>query len=357
MNNNFLSIHNFSSHQTAELYMTFSLAKKKYALPATQIVEIIQLPALYAVERLPSHIIGLLNLRGNIISVVDIRKILGITQSPFTVDHQILIININGNLVGLVSDSVCDVIPVDGNEIQELPYKTEDRYISGVVKGDNQLVAVLNLDSIFKDFDAFDFSHLNSIELESSVAEPALELFPDDELSLEKLKKRAFNLQNELKVDLGKNDYDQNRFVSFSLNNEIFCISLKFVKEFCKLKMLALTPVPCVPEFIMGLVNFRGDFITIVDVKSFLNIRKTNLTDKSKIIVLKSPNLKVGLIVDEVFDIVNIPAEMISRSGNIKYERSNYCMAEVIRNDGTVMSILDLESLIVDEKFYVEDAI
>lgn len=359
MKEKFLLIHDYTQNETSELFMAFRLDDKTYAIPASRIVEIIQLPALQVMEKMPSHILGVMNLRGTIINIIDVRKILRLPKRKLTVDHQVLIINLGTSLVGIIADSVRDVIQVEVRDIKDLPYRSEDQYVNGAYKYQDDLIALLNLDSITRELDSNNF-HLTQGDLsETEVSTHAIsELFPCDEASLEKLKLRALNLQSELKVDAHhRNDYNQDRFVAFSLNNETFCISLQFVKEFCKLKMLPLTPVPCVPQFIRGLVNFRGEFITIIDIKSFLNISKTPITDKTKIIVIKSSHLKVGLLVDDVFDIINIPAEKIYHSNNVKFEKNNFCLAEVLGEDKKVMSILDLESLLSDEKLNIEDAV
>lgn len=354
MENNFLTISNFSTDKNTELYMTFSLSGKVYAILAEKIIEIVQLPALTVLEKVPEYIVGMLNLRGKIINVIDLRKFLGIPQTSYTADHQVMIIDAGNKAVGIVVDSVFDVIQFDRNNLEPLPYKSSEKFISGIYKNDENLIAFLDLDILI--------SNVESIEAndpEFSVhTHYSAELFPIDPVSLEKFKKRAINLQKELKVDINRDNYQENRFVSFSLNNEVYCISLKFVKEFCKLKQhISLTKVPCVPSFITGLINHRGEFITIIDIKSFLQIPKTEITDKSKIIVTKSGSLQVGLLVDEVFDIINISEDKLSLSHSAKFDKNKYTSAELILETGGIINILDLEKLLQDESLLVEDAV
>jgi len=340
-----------NSSLTTELYMTFSLSDRIYAFPAKQIIEIVQLPALSILEKMPDYIVGMMNLRGKIINVIDLRKFLGIPQIPYSSDHQVLIIKSYDKTIGIITDFVSDVIQFDTQNLEKLPYNSQEKYISGIYKNLDNIVALLDLDKITSDIETpgETISDLSNNE--------SYNLLPVDSLSLEKLKKRAIKLKKELKIDNDNTNYQENHFVSFSLNSEIYCIGLKFVKEFCKVKSFAITPVPCVPEFIPGLINHRGDFTTIVDIKSFLNIPKSDITEKTKIIVVKSSNLQVGLLVDDVYDIVNIPTEKISHNSPAKFEKNKFTAAEVILENNTVMNILDLNKLLSDEKLFIEDAV
>ena len=350
---NFLTIQDNSTNNPTELYMTFILSEKIYAIEAKQIIEILQLPALFIPEKVPEHITGLLNLRGKIISVVDLRKFLGIQKKVYSIEDQILIIEIHNKTFGIIVDFVCDVIQFNRNNLELLPYHSHDNFISGIYKSSDYLAAILNLEIIFNNIEAVQIEESEFQSLEES----SLNYFPTDKRSIDKLQKRALNLQKELKFGITKNNYQENNFVSFSLDQEKYCISLKFVKEFCKLKLVNLVPIPCVPEFIVGLINLRGNFITIIDIKAFLQVKKTTITDKTKIIVIKSTNLQIGLIVDEVFDIINIPPEKLSHNSPPKFERNKFTSGEVLIDENSVITILDLGKLLEDERLIVEDAI
>jgi purine-binding chemotaxis protein CheW len=251
MKNNFLTINNFSPGVASELYMTFSLSEKNYAIQAEKIIEIVQLPALNILEKVPEYIVGVMNLRGKIISVIDLRKFLGISQVSYTTEHQVLIINTHDKTIGIIVDSVNDVIQYNRENLDPLPYHSPEKFISGIYKSRDDLIAFLDLDVIISNIEAVQVDY---VDLSPCIS---VNLFPTDKLSQEKLKKRAVNLQKELKIDTDNEFHHENHFVSFSLNDEKYCISLKYVDVFSKLKHTGLTPVPCVPEFVMGIINLR----------------------------------------------------------------------------------------------------
>ncbi len=341
-------------NQNTDLYIVFELSGKKYSILASQIIEIIQLPSLTIVEKMPDHIVGLLNLRGNIISVVDLCKVLGYAPKPYSTEHQILIVKNNDKTLGIIVDVVKDVIQFDRASLDALPYCSEGNKITGVYKHDESLVAFLNLDIVMNNLETLPIEENNLLQ-ETSMD---LDLFPCDEASLEKFKKRALKLQKEIKTDIESLNYQDDSFISFSLNKENYCISLKFVKEITKLSLVNLTAVPCVPEFITGVINLRGEFITIVNIRSFLNLSKSEIIDKMKIIVVRTEKVQVGILVDDIFGIENILAENMEFKVQTNYDKNQFTLAEVILDDKTVINILDLNKLIEDEeRLYIEDAI
>ncbi len=353
MKNDYMTINQISLEKTTELHMAFNLSDKVYAIPAVQIIEIVQLPYLTILEKAPTHIVGVMNLRGTIISVIDLRKFLGLFPDNYTTEHQVIIINTNEKPIGIIVDSVKDVIQINKNLIESLPYKSTKKFIEGIYKTQNELIALLNINLIT--------DNLTGLDLEEEQAELSTNLhknlFPEDSYSLDKLKNRALKLEKELKVNIDKIDLHENRFVTFCLNNEVYCISLKYIKEFRKIKSVNLTSIPCVPEFIMGLINLRGEFITIIDIKSFLQIRKSQITEKTKIIVVKTHKIQIGIIVDDVFDIINIDSKDIIKNQTNSSDKNRFVSSEVLLNNKNVINILDLEKFLEDERLFVEDAI
>lgn len=351
MEQNFLTVNDFSANKTSELYITFNLSEKIYAIQAEKIIEIVQLPALTLLEKAPEYIVGLLNLRGDIISVIDLSMILGFERKTYSAECQIIILNADNKKTGIIIDSVKDVIQFEKKLIEPLPYASNEHIVSGIYKDDDGLIAFLDLDKIVNDIE------INSTEInEAKISKDKTGLFPIDDVSAEKFAKRALKLQKELRDETDNLNYQEDYYISFALNEEIYCLNLKFVREITKLKNVSLTKVPCVPEFIIGIINLRGDFITIVDIKQFLSIPKTNITEKTKIIVTATENIQVGILVDDVFGIENISNEKFSHNTQSKYEKNKFTSAEIMFND-KVMCMFDLKKFLEDERLLIEDAV
>ncbi|OGI01711.1 MAG: hypothetical protein A2Y25_06510 [Candidatus Melainabacteria bacterium GWF2_37_15] len=352
MNGDFLAIRPLLEEKDTELFLIFNLAEKTYAVPAEKIREIVQIPALTVIEKFPEYIIGLLNLRGQIINILDLSKLLGLESQTYTTDYQVLILDCNEKSVGIVVSSIKDVTMLDKKYFTPLPYKSNEKIITGIYKHDDSLIAFLDIELILQSVENVE---INSMEVEK-VSIPQ-KYFPTDPISKTKLLKRAEKLQKEARVDTGNLNYQENYFISFCMEKEIYAINLKYVKEITKLKLVSFVSVPCVPEFITGIINLRGEFITIVDIKYFLQITKTPISEKTKVIVVKISDIQIGILVDDVFDIENIPTEKMNLNIQTKYEKNKYTLAEVLLPDNKVMSIFDMKKFVEDERLFIEDSV
>ena len=352
MNGDFLATRPLLEEKDTELFLIFNLAEKTYAIPAEKIGEIVQIPALTVIEKFPEYIIGLLNLRGQVINVIDLSKLLGLESQTYTTDYQVLILDSDQKSVGIVVSAIKDVTMLDKKYFTPLPYKSQEGIITGICKHDDSLIAFLDIDLILKTVENVE---INSVEMDK-VSVPQ-KYFPTDPVSKTKLLNRAEKLQKEARVDAGSFNYQENYFISFCMDKEIYAINLKYVKEITKLKLVSLVSVPCVPEFLTGIINLRGEFITIVDIKYFLQITKTPISDKTKIIVVKISDIQIGILVDDVFDIENIPTEKMNLNIQTKYEKNKYTLAEVLLPDNKVMSIFDMKKFVEDERLFIEDSV
>jgi len=353
MSGDFLTSRQYLAEKDSELFLIFNLGEKNYAIHAEKIVEIVQLPALTVLERFPEYIIGLLNLRGQIISVVDFTKLLGLEPQNYTPEHQVLIIECEKRTIGIIVSSIKDVTRLDRKFFTPLPYKSHDGIISGIYKHNDSMTALLDINLIMESVENVE---VHSSEIPQKITIPR-EYCAQDPAVKNKLIKRAEKLQKEVRVVTGNLNYQENYFVSFCLDKEIYAINLKYVKEITKLKLVNMVSVPCVPDFITGIINLRGEFITIVDIKYFLQIPKTSISDKTKIIVVKISDIQVGLLVDDVFDIESIPTEKMNLNIQSKYEKNKYTLAEVLLPDEKIMSIFDMKKFIEDERLFIEDSI
>lgn len=350
--------------KTYNLFMTFNLAERTYAAAARSISEVIKLPMLNVPENLPEHIVGIINLRGNIINILDIRKLLGIPEKEYAIDNCVLVITHNEITFGLIVDSVNNVINISYDQISITPYGMKDMHnlIKSVAKTNDGLLGILNLDfiseivsSTIESFDLPNGKPIKHIPISFHHPNKLLPSFANDVKSLEVFQRRAKDLQNELNLSIEKEKTSDMRFVTFLLNNELYAISLKYIREFSKIINLAL--IPCVPEFYIGLSNLRGEFIPVLDIKGFLGISKTEITDKSKIIFVRSSKMQIGVLVDEVFDIITVSSEKINKASVLQVDKSKYTSGDMIFDDKQVVNIFDLEKFLLDERLIIEEAV
>lgn len=363
MDTQLITVENFERNKY-NLFMTFSLEDRFYAAPAESIAEVIKLPMLNTPENLPEYIVGILNLRGNIINIIDLRSLLGIQPRPYSKEDCILVLSHNKTTWGLIVDSVNNVINIGVDQISSTPYSSKEQstLIKSIAKTQEGLLAILNLNFISKiAVSSYDHIPLEEIKQElnfpTKINIPAKieREFDKDPKSIEIFNKRAKELQQELNLTIEKDKSRDQRFVSFLLNNEFYAISLKYIKEFSKIINISI--IPCVPDFYVGLINLRGEFFPVLDIKGFLGISKTEITEKSKIIFIKTPKMQVGVIVDEVFDIITVSQDKINKSNVSKIDQSRYTAGEIILGNNEVINIFEVEKFLQDERLIIEEAV
>lgn len=86
--------------------------------------------------------------------------------------------------------------------------------------------------------------------------------------------------------------------VEFDLAYERYAFALSHVREVSPLKNL--TPLPCTPAFVLGIINLRGEIVSIIDLKNFFDLPEKGLTDLNKVIVLHDKDMTFGILADKI---------------------------------------------------------
>ena len=128
----------------------FRLAKEEYGLPITKVQEINRLVPITKLPQTPSFMEGIINLRGRIIPVVDLRKRFQVSAAEYNDDTRIIIVEVSGQTVGIIVDAVNEVVRLNSDSIEPPPpaFVLDARYIQGVGKLDGRLLILLDIDSI-----------------------------------------------------------------------------------------------------------------------------------------------------------------------------------------------------------------
>jgi purine-binding chemotaxis protein CheW len=134
-------------------YLTFSLASEEYGVPVLKVREIMKIMPITAVPQVPSHVKGVINLRGKVITVVDLRLKFGLDAQEPTDQTAIVVVEIavdGGNvLTGIIVDSVSDVLNIVQDELEETPAfgdQVVTNYMSGMAKVKGKVKILLDLD-------------------------------------------------------------------------------------------------------------------------------------------------------------------------------------------------------------------
>jgi purine-binding chemotaxis protein CheW len=136
----------------AELQVvTFRLANEEYGLPITKVQEINRLVSITRLPQAASFMEGIINLRGRIIPVIDLRKRFELPVSKYGEETRIVILEVKGQTIGAVVDAVTEVVRIDACDVEPAPLSVTmaTDYIEGIGKIDGRLIIILEVDKIF----------------------------------------------------------------------------------------------------------------------------------------------------------------------------------------------------------------
>ena len=140
--------------ETTQQYVTFSLNNEIYAIEVLKVKEIIELTYITRVPHLPHFLKGVINLRGTIIPVVDLKLKFGMKSTKYQKHTCIIITEFSQEVMGLIVDSVSDVVQLLPEEISEAPsfgLKIRTDFIKGMAKIGDTLVIVLDIERVLSD--------------------------------------------------------------------------------------------------------------------------------------------------------------------------------------------------------------
>jgi len=136
-------------------YLTFRLEEEYYGLQLEKAKEIIKPPKITNVPNTPKHVMGVINIRGKVTPVIDLKEKLGLVKKNKNKDNKkIIIINIDGIMVGLYIDDVREVLSINTDQIEKSTdgnQSLEEEYIKGVFTSNDNLVVIINIEEILFD--------------------------------------------------------------------------------------------------------------------------------------------------------------------------------------------------------------
>lgn len=144
-----------------------------------------------------------------------------------------------------------------------------------------------------------------------------------------------------------EDDAMKNRFLTFEVGNEIYGIEILYVTEI--VSMQKVTEVPDVPDYIKGVINLRGQVIPVIDVRARFKLEPKEYDDRTCAIVVNVDSAVIGLIVDAVDEVMNIPEENISPPPSISESQSCQFINGMGRTDGSVIILLSVSRLLNDD--------
>jgi purine-binding chemotaxis protein CheW len=129
----------------------FQVGRETYGVPITSLHEIVRVPEITAVPDAPDYLEGVINLRGKIVSVMDLRKRFGEKQATVKKNNRILVVEHSGRLAGLIVDSASEVLKIPADAVEAPPAVFQDgglNCVTGLGKVGGRLVVLLDMSKL-----------------------------------------------------------------------------------------------------------------------------------------------------------------------------------------------------------------
>jgi purine-binding chemotaxis protein CheW len=139
------------SEAATSQFLAFQLGAETYGVPLLEVQEIRTYTLATPIPNTPAHVLGVINLRGAIIAVIDLRRRLGLPSISDDEQTIFMVVTIGDKTYGLRADSVSDVIEINTDSIQEAPKVMDEekqRFISGLAQITDRVIVLLNLEEV-----------------------------------------------------------------------------------------------------------------------------------------------------------------------------------------------------------------
>ena len=139
------------------------------------------------------------------------------------------------------------------------------------------------------------------------------------------------------------------QWVTFKLDNETYGINVMQVQEV--LRYTEIAPVPGAPTYVLGIINLRGNVVTVIDTRARFGLDPSDVTDNTRIVIIEAEKQVIGILVDSVAEVVYLRASEIDDAPNVGNDESAKFIQGVSNREGELLILVDLDQLLSDDEW------
>ncbi len=305
---------------------------------------------------MPDHVVGVFNYHGQWVPVMNLDSPLGHVSFRYKISDNVILFKWDGLVSGLIVDDARDLLDIQPEQMEmESPSEIESGhphpFIAHVVPQDDGAINVLNPLPLLQDRNVIrgymqtlsesardgELSHAPHLIRGMTLLEQTL------------LRERTTNLMESDQEDLS--EYTQ--LVVIRINQEYFGIDLGLIRECAEFRQV--TPIPGCPDFMVGVINVRGEVLPIVDMRATLNVSTEEGENFHKAVVVQFENIFVGIVAEEIIESVFLQAsDMVSGSLTGSGMEEGYIRGIARFHDHKFLKVLDLQKLLINGELTVD---
>ena len=307
----------------ANEFVTFLIAREVFAINMAPVQEIIRVPEIVKVPKSPPSLMGLANLRGKVLPIINLRKVFGLEEKTIDESTRVIVIDL-GQTLGFLVDNVSSVIDVDETKIEtssEIKSIVKSDFLKGVIK------------------DIAKFKMVMILDIEKVIEREFSEILQGSSKEYEITSKEQ-STEEEILTD-------ERQLVSFTVSDEEYAIPIENIQEIVQIPE-HITKVPNSEQSILGIMNLRDKILPLASLRRLFGFPEEQLTEQSRIVVLSMENLSVGIVVDSVKEVLRVPESVIEPVPSIILkDDKDFEITEICRlNEGKrLVSIISVSNL------------
>lgn len=139
------------------------------------------------------------------------------------------------------------------------------------------------------------------------------------------------------------------QYVTFRLDDETYGLHVMRIQEV--LRHTEIAPVPGAPDYVLGIINLRGNVVTVIDTRRRFGLNDADVTDATRIVVLEAESQVIGILVDSVAEVVYLRQSEIETAPNVGNEESARFIQGVCNKEGELIILVEFEKMLTDEEW------
>ncbi|MEO5362478.1 MAG: chemotaxis protein CheW [Magnetococcus sp. DMHC-8] len=362
-------------------YLIVNLTGTLYGVAACLVREVVRLPEITPMEDAPVFIVGVINLRGRVVPVLDLNSRMG-RSSPgcYALSDAVVVLEQPGTtqipipLLGLLVNEVREIVTLAETDWESAPrFEAQEeaavmgewpeggggrryRMVQGVAKVGEELVMLLAMDHLLHVQPA-DWMVESGEEEGPAGTEPPTwrrRFHPTFDAAAQPVfRERARRLRQR------PDQQETDALLSLAiirLHGEMLGVELRGVTGFAKVNKV--TPVPCCPPHIAGSMNLRGEVLTLVDLRQVLDVTDAG-TDQTmeKAVVVSMGHHDVGILVHDVIDVIHIPATELAATPAAASRLRGEHLQGAVPYGKHMLGILNLQAILANAALLVNEEV
>ncbi|MCW6512877.1 chemotaxis protein CheW [Lichenifustis flavocetrariae] len=318
--------------QTTRQFVTFHMEDETFAVPLTDVQEIIRLPAMVEVPMATASLEGLANLRGSVLPILNLRRIFQMPDAVHDDSTRVVVLN-NGKPVGFVVDRMARVVTAEPREIESIDgirATVDTGLLEGIIKRAQAMIMILNTSKLAVEMGGLTNRGPGKTGRDSGgIPNRQVEAVVSDEIQL----------------------------VSFELDRQEYALPIESVQEIVQVPE-TINTIPNAKGHVLGVMNLRNRLLPLVSLRSMFGLPATAVGEQSRIVVvahtIDGQVQAVGLVTDTVKEVLRVPRSIVDplpnllASGAGQREIENIC-----RLDGGKR----LVSILLPDRLFLNSAI